>query len=181
MCTCSLAVRSTGHQVDFWKIIPSLKLFSGAEVTSLNMEPLTPNDPLWDLLGKAKPAEPRANFVQNVVREARQTPQEHGLWAKIKGWWQDSVSPSPALSWAGSAALCALVTSITLISHQDSSSTVVSQPSTAISEEVLLTEIDFPIVPEFESEWKNLEQTGALLAVQDTSQLTANEIHLLLY
>jgi hypothetical protein len=145
------------------------------------MEPFTPNDPLWDLLGKAKPVKPRANFVQNIVREARQTPQEHGLWAKLQGWWQDSVSSSPALSWAVTAAICAMVTSITLISQQDSSSTVAAQPSTAISEEALLTEIAFPIVPEFESEWKNLEQTGALLAVQDTSQLTANEIHLLLY
>jgi hypothetical protein len=145
------------------------------------MEPFAPNDPLWDLLGKAKPVKPRANFAQNVVREARQTPQEHGLWAKLQGWWQDSVSPSPALSWAVTAAICAMVTSITLISQQDSSSTVAAQPSTAISEEALLTEIAFPIVPEFESEWKNLEQTGALLAVQDTSQLTANEIHLLLY
>lgn len=145
------------------------------------MEPFTPNDPLWDLLGKAKPVKPRANFVQNIVREARQTPQEHGLWTKLQGWWQDSVSPSPALSWAVTAAICAMVTSITLISQQDSYSTVAAQPSTAISEEALLTEIAFPIVPEFESEWKNLEQTGALLAVQDTSQLTANEIHLLLY
>ncbi len=148
------------------------------------MEPLPPNDPLWDLLGKAKPVVPRANFVQNVVREARHTPQEHGLRAKLTGWWQDSVSPSPALTWAASAALCALMmlaTSIALVSQQDSTSNIVAQPSTAISEEVLLTEIDFPIVPEFESEWKNLEQTGALLAVQDTSQLTANEIHLLLY
>ena len=148
------------------------------------MEPLTPNDPLWDLLGKAKPVVPRANFVQNVVREARQTPQEHGLLAKLKGWWQDSISPSPALTWAASAAVCAvliLATSVVLVSQQDSASTVATQPPAAISEEVLLTEIDFPIVPEFVSELNNLEQTSTLLAVQDTSQLTANEIHLLLY
>jgi hypothetical protein len=181
MCTCSPVARSTGRQVDFWKIIPSLKLYSGAEVTSLNMEPLTPNDPLWDLLGKAKPAEPRANFVQNVVREARQTPQEHGLWAKIKGWWLDSVSPSPTLTWAAGAAICIMVTSLVFISQDNSSPAVFTRSSAAMSEEVMLTEIDFPFVPEFESEWQSLEQNGALLAVQDTSQLTANEIHLLLY
>lgn len=145
------------------------------------MEPLTPNDPLWDLLGKAKPVVPRANFVQNVVREARHTPQEHGLWAKIKDWWQDSISPSPTLPWAATAAICIMVTSLVFISQDNSSPTVFAQPSAAMSEEVLLTEIDFPIVPEFVSELNNLEQTGALLAVQDTSQLTANEIHLLLY
>jgi len=145
------------------------------------MEPLTPNDPLWDLLGKAKPAEPRANFVQNVVREARQTPQEHGLWAKIKGWWLDSVSPSPTLTWAAGSAICIMVTSLVFISQDNSSPAVFTRSSAAMSEEVMLTEIDFPFVPEFESEWQSLEQNGALLAVQDTSQLTANEIHLLLY
>lgn len=142
------------------------------------MEPITPNDPLWDLLGKAKPVVPRANFVQNVVREARQTAQERGMLAKIKGWWLDEVSPFPRLGWAAAAAVLVLTASVTLVSQQD---TRPSSVAAQISEEVLLTEIDFPIVPEFESEWKNLEQVGDLVAVQDTTQLTDHEIHLLLY
>ncbi|MCX6856254.1 MAG: hypothetical protein NTV80_15270 [Verrucomicrobia bacterium] len=145
------------------------------------MEPLPPNDPVWDLLRKAKPAEPRANFVQNVVREARQTPQEHGLLAKIRGWWQDNTAISPGLTWAAATAVVMLAASFALVTQQDASTTVASQSPVAISEEVLLTEIDFPIVPEFVSELNQMEQMGDLVAVQDTSQLTSREIHLLLY
>jgi hypothetical protein len=151
-------------------------------VTDRNMEPLSPNDPLWDLLGKAKPVVPRANFVQNVVREARQTPQEHGLLAKLKGWWQDSFSPSPSLAWAAAAVAVMFAASIGLLSQNDASApTVAVQPTAAIPEEALLTEITFPIIPEFVSELNQLEQMGGLVAVEDTSQLTRNEIHLLLY
>ena len=46
--------------------------------------------------------------------------------------------------------------------------------------ETVLSEADF-LVPEFETQWKSLETMGDLLAVQDTSQLTDREIHMLLY
>jgi hypothetical protein len=145
------------------------------------MEPLPPNDPVWDLLRKAKHVEPRANFVRNVVREARQTPQEHGLLAKIRGWWQDNTAISPGLTWAAATAVVMLAASFALVTQQDASTTVASQSPVTISEEVLLTEIDFPIVPEFVSELNQMEQMGDLVAVQDTTQLTSREIHLLLY
>ncbi len=141
------------------------------------MEPLTPNDPLWNVLGQAKPVKPRPNFVQNVVREARQTPQERGWLARIKGWWQEHEAASTGLTWTAATAVVILAVSVTLTPQAPAPSTA----SVAPVEENLLTEADFPLVPEFETEWKNLETMGSLLAVQDTSELTDREIHLLLY
>ncbi len=47
------------------------------------MEPLSPNDPLWKLLGKARPVEPRSNFLPNVLREVRNTPQQTSWWSRV--------------------------------------------------------------------------------------------------
>lgn len=141
------------------------------------MEPLTPNDPLWNVLGKARPVKPRANFVQNVVRAARQTPQERGWLAFIKGWWQQRESSAAGLAWAAAAAVVMLTAGATLMTRDEAPQTAAAP----LAEEALLTEVDFPLVPQFETEWKNLETMGDLLAVQDTSQLTDREIHLLLY
>lgn len=48
-----------------------------------------------------------------------------------------------------------------------------------------LSAVDQPgadfMVPEFESEWRNLEHLGDLLVVNDTTGLTDQEIQLLLY
>jgi len=140
------------------------------------MEPLTPNDPLWNVLGKVKPVEPRSDFVPNVVRLARQTPQDHGWLARLKAWWQELDAPVSGLTWAA-AAVVTLAFSMSVLTRQEPAPTVVAVPV----EEVLLSEADFPLVSEFENEWKNLETMGDLLAVQDTSELTDHEIHLLLY
>ncbi|MEQ1752406.1 MAG: hypothetical protein ABL974_23495 [Prosthecobacter sp.] len=141
------------------------------------MEPLTPNDPLWNVLGKAKLVKPRANFVQNVMRAARQTPQERGWLAQFKGWWQERESPSAGLTWAALATVVMLAVSLTLMTRNEAPQTA----AVPVIEETLLIEADFPLVSEFETEWKKLETMGDLLAVQDTSELTDREIHLLLY
>lgn len=141
------------------------------------MEPLTPNDPLWNLLGKNKPVEPRPNFVPNVVRAARQTSQEHGWLATLKAWWQERDAAPASLAWAAAAVIALAGISLTL-APRDTAPQVATQP--AVSTEAVLTEADF-LVPEFETEWKSLETMGDLLAVQDTTQLTDNEIHMLLY
>jgi len=144
------------------------------------MEPLTPNDPLWKVLGQSRPVGPRPNFVQNVVRAARQTPQEKGLLAQVKGWWQGHENLPGGLTWAAVAAVVIAITAS--VYGPQSSPQVTANPSLpALLSEPVLTEADFPLKPEFETEWKNLEQMGNLLAVQDTSELTDTEIHLLLY
>ncbi|MBB5037777.1 hypothetical protein [Prosthecobacter dejongeii] len=142
------------------------------------MEPLTPNDPLWKVLGQAKPVEPRPNFTQNVVRLARQTPQERGWLAQMQAWWQEKEGASIGLTWAAVAAVVLLTT--TLVYQPTASSPQVAQTA-APTAEATAVENDFPLVPEFETEWKNLEQVGDLLAVHDTSLLTDSEINVLLY
>ncbi len=140
------------------------------------MEPLTPNDPLWNLLGKSKSVELRSNFSQNVVRAARQTPQEHGLFFILKGWWQDREFSHAPLAWAVAAVIALVGVSLTLVPQVD----VQMAAKPPVNQDALLNEADF-LVPEFETDWKNLETMGDLLAVQDTSQLTDREIHMLLY
>ncbi len=140
------------------------------------MEPLTPNDPLWNLLGKTKPVEPRPNFVQNVVRAARQTPQEHGWLASLKSWWRERELGQASLAWAAAAVIALAGISLTFAPQADVQ--MAAQPPA--TQDAVLSEADF-LVPEFETEWKNLETMGDLLAVQDTSQLTDREIHMLLY
>lgn len=142
------------------------------------MEPLTPNDPLWKVLGQAKPVEPRPNFTQNVVRLARQTPQERGWLAQIRAWWQEKDGVRTGLTWAAAAAVVLLTA--TVVYQPTASSPQVAQTAVPTAE-VATVENDFPLVPEFETEWKNLEQVGDLLAVHDTSLLTDSEINVLLY
>lgn len=142
------------------------------------MEPLTPNDPLWKVLGQAKPVEPRPNFTQNVVRLARQTPQERGWLAQIRAWWQEKEGVRSGLTWAAAAAVVLLTA--TVVYQPTTSSPQVAQTAVPTAEAATV-ENDFPLVPEFETEWKNLEQVGDLLAVHDTSLLTDSEINVLLY
>lgn len=149
------------------------------------MEPLTPNDPLWNVLGQARRVEVRPNFTQNVVRLARQTPQDRGWLARVKGWFQERDGARTGLTWAAVAAAIA-ITAATFIGAPDrgtAPAVVITAPVPAQTNDAALAEVetDFPLVPEFETEWKNLEQVGDLLAVHDTSLLTDSEINLLLY
>lgn len=143
------------------------------------MEPLTPNDPLWNLLGKTKPVEPRPNFVQNVVRAARQTPQDSGILAWLKGWWQDQPHAPASVAWAAAAVVIMAGLALTL-SPADSQPQVAVKPAAPVVQDVPVTENDF-LVPEFETQWEGLTQMGDLVAVQDTSALTDSEIRMLLY
>ncbi|GEP45800.1 hypothetical protein [Brevifollis gellanilyticus] len=142
------------------------------------MEPLSPNDPLWNLLGKTKKAEPRPNFVQNVVRAARQTPQDRGMLSWFKGWWQDQEHGHVTVVWAAVAAVIMAGLVFTLPS-ENAEPQVAVQPVPVVQEPAV-TEGDF-LVPEFETQWENLTQMGDLVAVQDTSELTDSEIRMLLY
>ena len=48
------------------------------------MEPLSPQDPIKHLLAQAREVEVRPNFTQNVLRAARQTPQDRGWLAGLR-------------------------------------------------------------------------------------------------
>lgn len=142
------------------------------------MEPLTPNDPLWKVLGQARPVEPRPNFTQNVVRLARQTPQDRRWLAQIKGLWIELNDSRAVLPWAAVAAIV-ILTATWFYQPEVSSQTMAKTAAPATQSTT--ADADFPLVPEFETEWKNMEQMGDLLAVHDTSLLTDTEIIILLY
>lgn len=139
------------------------------------MDPLTPNDPLWKLLGQSQRVEARPNFTQNVLRAARQTPQERGWGARLRGWV--AAQERPGLAWAV-AATVALAAGLVLMQPTGSAPEVAQQPAEVPA---LLLETDFPLVDGYDTQWQNLEQMGDLLAVQDSALLTDREIHLLLY
>ncbi len=143
------------------------------------MEPLSPNDPLWNVLGQAKPVKPRPNFVQNVVREARLTPQEHGWLASLKIWWQERESVSGSLAWA--AAVVLLVAGVTALWQTASEGpSVIQQERVSLTHDHVLSEEEL-FLSSFERELKKLQAESELVAVQDTSELTATEIRMLLY
>ena len=139
------------------------------------MDPLTPNDPLWKLLGQSRRIEVRPNFTQNVLRAARQSPRDRGWFARLCSWMSASERPGPA--WAVAAAV-ALAAGWMLLQPAASGPELTQQPAEVPA---LLLETDFPLVDGYDTQWQNLEQMGDLLAVQDSALLTDREIHLLLY
>ena len=138
------------------------------------MEPFSPQDPMTKLLAQARRIEARSNFTQNVVRAARQTPQDRGWLASIKAWWEDVTYAPAAGKWAlaaGATAAIALTFAV-LQMPQDAAPQFAEQP-------VALPEV--PLLPAAETPWETAYQTEALLAVEDTTQFTDSEIGFLLY
>ena len=161
------------------------------------MEPFDSQDPLTKLLAQARKIEARSNFTQNVLREARQTPQDRGWWAAVRAWWEESSHPAGRWAFAaGSVAALALTIGVlqTQPSGTSSSFAVVQPaPSSAASSAVETTttplagpvlaeaETGMPDLPVAETAWEASYQTEALLAVDDTTQFTDSEIGFLLY
>ncbi|MEZ5385306.1 MAG: hypothetical protein R3F13_07320 [Prosthecobacter sp.] len=139
------------------------------------MEPFSPQDPMTKLLAQARRIEARSNFTQNVVRAARQTPQDRGWLASLKAWWED-VSYAPA---GGKWALAAGVTAAVVLSVAVLQTGQEAAPALAETEAVVLPEV--PLLPSAETPWETAYQTEALLAVEDTTQFTDSEIGFLLY
>ena len=97
------------------------------------MEPFSKDDPLYDLLGKARPVEPRPNFTQNVMRDIRNTPQEKlGWWASLLAKFKFEGRSAPAFATAAVAA--ALLLGFALFEFGPGSSTAdpASNPGTTI-------------------------------------------------
>lgn len=148
------------------------------------MDPLSPNDPLWKLLGQAEKVKPRPNFTQNVLRAARQTPQEKGWLARVREW----LGTPRQMAFRGALAASAAVVAVLMVQSwsEPQSAGVAQVPVTkkAVSEvtvAVAAESTELAAAPEVETEWENMEKFDALLAVEDTSELTDREIHFLLY
>ena len=145
------------------------------------MEPLSPQDPIAKLLAQARSVEVRASFAQNVVRAARQTPQDRGWLAGLRLWWEDVACAAPGAKWAwatGTVATIALA--LVIFQTQPASETHVAQQEAPVPAVVQVP--DLPLLPQAaETPWEATFDTQALLAVDDTSQLTDSEIGFLLY
>lgn len=141
------------------------------------MEPFSPEDPLSKLLAQARSVEARSNFTQNVVRAARQTPQDRGWLAALSTWWSEGVNP--AGKWAFATGVIAAITlaAIVLPTPPDSGT---STPQIVQNQVAPVIE-ELPVLPAAETPWETAYQTEALLALDDTSQFTDSEISFLLY
>lgn len=156
------------------------------------MDPLSNNDPLHTLLGKARPVEPRTDFTQNVMRAIRQVPQSQGLWVRVQEWFGSLSMPRLAL--AGAAALAVVLTVIALQQPVEQVPVVVeetvpvpaaaAQPHLpAVVDEMLLSATETPVVTSaaVPPDFGDMDPMGILLVQEDTSALTNSEIALLLY
>ncbi|MBL9129742.1 MAG: hypothetical protein JNG86_00985 [Verrucomicrobiaceae bacterium] len=139
------------------------------------MEPFSPQDPIQKLLAQAREVEVRSNFTQNVVRAARQTPQERGWLAGLRAWWQES-SLAGSLTLAGGAVAAMALAFVVMQPAEQPGTLAVTPPA-----EDLSVVSDMPLLPETEAPWDSSLQTESLLAVEDTSLLTDSEISFLLY
>ena len=139
------------------------------------MEPFSPQDPLTKLLAQARKIEVRSNFTQNVVRAARQTPQDRGWLAALRAWWEETrwFAPQAKWSFASAVTIMAVVALALLQTPPDTTPQVV--------EKAVAPEAELPLLPAAETPWETAYQTEALLAVEDTTQFTDSEIGFLLY
>lgn len=142
------------------------------------MNPLEPQDPLWKLLGKGRDVGLRPNFVQNVVREARNTPQERGWWAALKFWWSDSAGSIPVGRLVAGAAVVVVLGVMAVNGLKEPAADV---PVVVVAEPVSSAAIEAPLVPEVETQLESLDYLDELLALEDTSALSDREIAYLLY
>jgi hypothetical protein len=142
------------------------------------MEPLNPNDPLWKLLGKARPVEPRPNFTANVLRAARQTPQTRGWWARVSEWFQESPSALPRMA-VGIAAAVAFAGLVAVQIRTTEPSTNLAQHVSG-STPVTATVAEPPLLA-VETLLESVDEVGMLLALEDTASLTDSQINFLLY
>ncbi|WP_395752616.1 hypothetical protein [Prosthecobacter sp.] len=144
------------------------------------MEPLSPQDPIAKLLAQARKVEVRSNFTQNVLRAARQTPQDRGWLAALRLWWEDVSFAAPAAKWAfATVTVAALALALVIFQTQPAAETQLAHQAAP----VMMAAPDLPLLPAVAAEtpWEATFDTQALLAVDDTSQLTDSEIGFLLY
>ena len=143
------------------------------------MEPFSPQDPIRKLLDQAPEVNVRPNFTQNVVRAARQTPQERGWLAGLRAWWSENPATG-GLTLAGGAAAAVMLAFAWMPGQATVEPIVVEAPAPAPMEDISFVN-EMPLLPEADVAWQGTMQTESLLAVEDTSQLTDSDISFLLY
>ena len=146
------------------------------------MDPLTPNDPLWKLLGEARQVEVRGNFTANVLRAARNTPQDKGrlagLMAIIRG--------ESSVTWLRPAAMAMAIVLFVAgglvwlpqqsVQPQATVASAVTPSTPTLSDEdmaLIANDVDLAL--------EGMNHLDTLVAMEDTSALTDTEIAFLLY
>jgi hypothetical protein len=144
------------------------------------MNPLEPNDSLWKLLGRARQVKVRGSFTQDVVRAARNTPQDHGFWAAVSAWFGSS---TVLLRTAAVAAAVAVVSLAGWRSFDQPAAQVVAQQVAPVPEissldaaEMIQLVEAMPTLP-----LETAAEMNALLALHDASAMTDKELVSLLY
>jgi hypothetical protein len=156
------------------------------------MEPLSPNDPLFNLLGKARPVEPRPNFTQNVMRAIRQAPQSLGLGERVSAWFRELTMPRLALAGAaviafGMVAVAALqkpVNEAPAVAQQTPAPVMqpaAAQPAIYHVSATMILAATAEAAPAPPPPVDDMDPMGLLLVRQDTSALTDSELALLVY
>ncbi len=141
------------------------------------MEPFSPQDPVRKLLDQARELNVRPNFTQNVVRAARQTPQERGWLAGLRAWWSDNTVAGGLTVAAG--AVAAVMLAFAWMPGQPADVQAVAAVLTPVEDISFVDEM--PLLPTAEAAWQGTMETESLLAVEDTSLLTDSDISYLLY
>lgn len=140
------------------------------------MDPLTPDDPLWKLLGKARPVEVRGNFLGKVVRAARNTPQDRGWVGYLRSRFRGE-----SLPWVRPALVVAGVALFALAWLPQEAET----PPTAVASTKFiapLADADMALIAnDVDLALEGMNHLDSLVAMEDTSALTDTEIAFLLY
>jgi hypothetical protein len=145
------------------------------------MDPLSPKDPLWKLLGKSREITPRPDFIREVLDAARELPQEGVGWRRaIAGVsrWQQQIPVG--VRWGAAAAAIAVVSWFAL-STPDSSQPVLAGGDVSRVEAVMEPHIvEAPLIPDVESHLESLDYLEGLLALEDTQTFTDADLAYLL-
>ena len=103
------------------------------------------------------------------------------MLARMRAWFAETSVSTGRMAWAGVAvAVLALVAAWPLLPEQQAELAVV-RPEPSLPGVPAVADAELPIVPPPDTQWVKMQQFDALLAVQDTSQLTDREINFLLY
>ena len=103
------------------------------------------------------------------------------MLARMRAWFAETSLSTGRMAWAGVAvAAVALVAAWPLLPEQQAELAAVKLEQTVPSVPAV-AEGEFPTVSTPDTQWVKMQQFDALLAVQDTSQLTDREINFLLY
>lgn len=141
------------------------------------MEPFTPDDPLWKLMGKSRPVAPRPHFTQNVLRAVRQEPQALSWWARVGEWL--AFRRSVLIGGIAAAAVVAAMGVMLLQQNEgrQAPGTMVADAAGQVSDaemaSIAAEDVSVPLA--------SLDHMDALVAMEDTSKLTDSDLQFLLY